>query len=189
MTMTIKKASRTGVKPLIGFYSESGCGKTMSGLLLARGLVGPSGKIVMIDTESGRGSLYADVIEGGYDVLEFASRLAQNDTLKQSRPSKTLGRKLECLIQDLTSGKDLGGSSTWLHSARPRAVSPDCTTGASRRLNTRSSCLSFCNRRCRGSFAFGPSSRRAKARMPKAERRLLKTSILPQFRRKISSLR
>lgn len=67
----IKPATRQSIKPLIGFYSESGCGKTMSSLLLARGLVGPSGKIVLVDSESGRGSLYADVIPGGYDVLEL----------------------------------------------------------------------------------------------------------------------
>lgn len=68
---TIKPATRQGVKPLIGIYSESGCGKTYSSLLLARGMVGPSGKIVLVDTESGRGSLYADVLPGGYDVLEL----------------------------------------------------------------------------------------------------------------------
>jgi hypothetical protein len=69
--MEIKKATRQGVKPLIGFYGESGSGKTMTALLLARGFVGDAGKIVLIDTESGRGSLYADVIPGGYDVLEL----------------------------------------------------------------------------------------------------------------------
>lgn len=67
----IKPATRKGVKPLIGLYSESGCGKTYSALLLARGFAGPSGKITMIDSESGRGSIYADVIHGGYDVLEL----------------------------------------------------------------------------------------------------------------------
>ena len=71
MNFEIKPATRTGIKPLIGIYSESGCGKTMSSLLLARGLVGPSAKIVMLDTESGRGSLYADVIPGGYEVMEM----------------------------------------------------------------------------------------------------------------------
>lgn len=70
--MQIKPATRTGVRPLIGLYSESGCGKTYSSLLLARGFVGPKGRVVMIDTESGRGSLYADVpVFGGYDVLEL----------------------------------------------------------------------------------------------------------------------
>lgn len=67
----IKRATRQGVVPLIGLYAESGCGKSMSALLLARGLVGPNGKIGMVDSESGRGSLYADVIEGGYDVLNL----------------------------------------------------------------------------------------------------------------------
>jgi len=68
---TIHKATRTGVKPLIGIYGESGTGKTYSALLLARGLAGPKGKIVFIDTESGRGSLYADVLEGGYEVIDL----------------------------------------------------------------------------------------------------------------------
>lgn len=67
-----KPATRQGVKPLIGLIAESGCGKTYSALLLARGIAGPKGRIAMIDTESGRGSLYADVIPGGYDVLELA---------------------------------------------------------------------------------------------------------------------
>lgn len=72
MTVRFKPATRSDSKPLIGLYGESGTGKTMSALLLARGLVGPSGRIAMIDTESGRGSLYADVIPGGYDVSELS---------------------------------------------------------------------------------------------------------------------
>lgn len=67
----IKRATRVGVTPLIGLYSESGCGKTYSSLLLARGIVGPNGKIVMVDSESGRGSLYADILPGGYDTLQI----------------------------------------------------------------------------------------------------------------------
>lgn len=43
----------------------------MSALLLARGLAGQAGKVVLIDSESGRGSLYADVIPGGYETLEL----------------------------------------------------------------------------------------------------------------------
>ena len=72
MSFEIKRATRVGVRPLICLYAESGCGKTMSALLLARGFVGPQGRIVMADSESGRGSLYADVIEGGYDVLDLS---------------------------------------------------------------------------------------------------------------------
>lgn len=70
-TFQIKPATRQGVIPWIDLYSESGCGKTYSSLLLARGIVGPKGKIAMLDSESGRGSLYADVIPGGYDVANI----------------------------------------------------------------------------------------------------------------------
>ncbi len=67
----IKQATRQGIIPLISVHSESGCGKSMSSLLLARGFVGPAGKIGMLDTENRRGSLYADVIPGGYNVLDL----------------------------------------------------------------------------------------------------------------------
>jgi hypothetical protein len=72
-TFDIRPANRKAIKPLIAMYSESGCGKTYSSLLLARGFVGPAGKIAMIDTESGRGELYADVLPGGYDVLPLVA--------------------------------------------------------------------------------------------------------------------
>lgn len=70
--MELRKATRKGVRPLIGVFAESGCGKTYTALMLARGFVGPTGRIGMIDTESGRGELYADVVTGGYDVLPLS---------------------------------------------------------------------------------------------------------------------
>jgi len=72
---TFRPAERTQAKPLIGIYAESGCGKTFSSLLLARGFVGASGRIGMIETEAGRGEAYSDKREypeiGGYDVLSL----------------------------------------------------------------------------------------------------------------------
>jgi hypothetical protein len=53
--MSFRPASRAEAKPLIGLYAKSGHGKTWSALLLARGFVGPGGKIGMIETEGGRG--------------------------------------------------------------------------------------------------------------------------------------
>jgi hypothetical protein len=69
MSFQIKPATRVGINPLIVAYSESGCGKTYSALLLARGMAGPSGKIVVADSESGRASLYADVLPGGFETF------------------------------------------------------------------------------------------------------------------------
>lgn len=73
MSFQIKTASRVGVNPLVVLYSESGCGKTYSALLLARGMAGPSGKIVVADSESGRASLYADVLAGGFETFDLGA--------------------------------------------------------------------------------------------------------------------
>ena len=73
--ITIREASPKWAKPLIGLYAQSGAGKTYTALLLARGFVGPAGKIVMIETESGRGEAYSDPAEypeiGGYSVISL----------------------------------------------------------------------------------------------------------------------
>ena len=73
--LAIRPAQRSSAKPLIGFYSESGGGKTFGALVVARGFVGPSGKIVMIETEGGRGESYADPAEypeiAGYEVISL----------------------------------------------------------------------------------------------------------------------
>lgn len=73
MSYVIRPAERSQAKPLIGLFSESGCGKTLSGLLLARGFVGPNGKVVMIETEAGRGEAYVDDprVPGGFDVCSM----------------------------------------------------------------------------------------------------------------------
>ena len=55
------------------FYGLSGSGKTLSSLLIARGYVGPAGKIALIDTESSRGALYSDVVSGGYNTADLSS--------------------------------------------------------------------------------------------------------------------
>lgn len=58
-----KKAERTKTYLKIALVGVSGCGKTYSALLLAKGL---GGKIAMIDTENGSGSLYSNLCE--YDI-------------------------------------------------------------------------------------------------------------------------
>lgn len=108
MTDGFRDAERKSAKPLIGLFSESGCGKTMSALLVARGYVGPSGSIGMIETESGRGEAYADKREypeiAGYRVLPMRddfSPKAYSTALKKAEDAK-----LDALIID-------SGSHEW----------------------------------------------------------------------------
>jgi hypothetical protein len=72
MAIQIKKAAKQQKKLRLAFDGPSGSGKTMSSLRVARGLVGPEGRIIVIDTERSSASLYADDIAGGYDVAELA---------------------------------------------------------------------------------------------------------------------
>ena len=65
-----KKATREKVFLKLAITGPSGSGKTYSALRLARGLVGPSGKIALIDTENRSASLYADRFD--FDSLEIA---------------------------------------------------------------------------------------------------------------------
>lgn len=74
--LTIRPARRGEAKPLIGFYDKSGNGKTLSALFLARGFVGRAGKIVMAESESGRGEAHMDTVigasyVGGFDVVSL----------------------------------------------------------------------------------------------------------------------
>lgn len=68
--VTFAPAVRKGSHVIIGMYGDSGSGKTYSAILLGRGLVGPKGRLAMLDTETGRGLIYAKVA-GGYDYAEL----------------------------------------------------------------------------------------------------------------------
>lgn len=93
MNTAFRPATRSEAKPMIGIYAESGNGKTWSALLLARGFVGPNGKIGMIETEGGRGE--ANVgrepvgqylvrpIRGNFSPIEYGKAItdAENEKL------------------------------------------------------------------------------------------------------------
>ena len=94
-------AQRTNSKLLIGLYGQSGAGKTFSALLMGRGLVGPKGRILMIDTESGRGELYADIIGGGYEVMQLRPPFTSKRYIAALEMAEA--EKADCLIIDSAS--------------------------------------------------------------------------------------
>ena len=60
MPFKFREAVRKESALLIGISGPSGSGKTLSAIRMARGIVGDSGKIALIDTENGRALNYAD---------------------------------------------------------------------------------------------------------------------------------
>lgn len=74
MTFEVRTAERQGARLLIQLSGVSGSGKTYTALHLALGLAGGDGqKVVLIDTENRRGSLYADCLPDGkrFKVIDF----------------------------------------------------------------------------------------------------------------------
>lgn len=70
MALEIRKAEKRRQKLRLALFGVSGAGKTMSALRIARGLVGPSGRICVIDSENASSELYADRFQ--FDVLPLS---------------------------------------------------------------------------------------------------------------------
>ena len=69
MALQIRKAERKQAKARVAFVGPSGTGKTYSSILFARGLAGPNGRILMVDTEHHSGELYSHLTD--YDYAEI----------------------------------------------------------------------------------------------------------------------
>lgn len=72
MSFQVRKAERQGARLLIQLSGVSGSGKTYSALQLAYGLAGgDASKVVLIDTENRRGSLYANALPQPFNIIDF----------------------------------------------------------------------------------------------------------------------
>lgn len=120
MNSAFRPATRSEAKPLIGLYSESGCGKTWSALLLARGFVGRAGKIGMIETEGGRGEAYV----GRQPVGDYLVRPIRGEFSPQEYGraiSEAENEKLGALIIDSASHEWEGAGGVLAMAAKNQA--------------------------------------------------------------------
>ena len=97
----IKKATRKATPALIALWGPSGSGKTYSALELARGLVGPEGKIGIIDTENCRAEFYADRV-GGWYHLDLQPPFTADKYVKAIEKFQSAGG-FDCVIVDSMS--------------------------------------------------------------------------------------
>lgn len=114
MTYTFRPAVRENAPLLIGVSGGTGSGKTYSALRLARGLVGPEGTVVMIDTERGRGTHYAD--EFGYLYAQLEPPFTPARYIEAMRAAEKAGA--DCIIVDSSSHEweGTGGLLEWASS-------------------------------------------------------------------------
>lgn len=97
--MQLRTATRKKAKIRLGLTSVSGGGKTLSALLIAKGLCGDWTKVAIIDTENGSADLYSHL--GPYNVLQLAPPFEPEKYIKAIRACESAG--MEVIIVDSIS--------------------------------------------------------------------------------------
>lgn len=95
----IRKAERTQTKLRIGLSAPSGAGKTYSALLMASGIASSWDKILLIDTESGRGDFYSDL--GEYNIITLKAPFSPERYVEAIQAAESAG--MEVIIVDSIS--------------------------------------------------------------------------------------
>lgn len=97
---SFRPAIRQGTPAQISLWGPTSAGKTKSALLLARGIVGSSGKIGVLDTENGRATNYDDLV-GGWLHCDLQPPFTPARYLEKVLEAEREG--INCLIIDSTS--------------------------------------------------------------------------------------
>jgi len=136
MALEFRKAVRKSVPMLMSISSVSGGGKTYSALLVAAGIAGPKGRVGMIDTENGRGAMYADspgimkALPNGYDIVALDPPFTPARYLECIEVAEKSGHSV-CVIDsathewegiggccDIAETQKLGGMPNWAKAKR-----------------------------------------------------------------------
>ena len=114
MTFEIRKAQRQGARLLIQLSGVSGSGKTYTALQLAYGLAGnDADKVVMIDTENRRGSLYADSLPQPFNIIDFYAPFSPARYIQAIEAACAAGA--EVIVIDSTSHEwESEGGCEWI---------------------------------------------------------------------------
>lgn len=105
--VTFTRAQRKGAHVIITLYGESGSGKTLSAIMLARGLVGPEGKLAVLDTEAGRALIYANVT--AFDHAELTPPFSPDRYCLAIKDAESAGYQALVIDQASSAWEGLGG--------------------------------------------------------------------------------
>lgn len=116
MTFEITVAKRQGARLLIQLSGVSGSGKTYTALQLAYGLAGNDGdKIIGIDTENRRMSLYADALPNGarFRTLDFYAPFSPKRYIEAIQAACNAGAEV-IVIDSVTHEWESEGGCEWI---------------------------------------------------------------------------
>ncbi len=111
-----QKAQRSSSKLRLALTGPAGSGKTFSSLQIAKGL---GGRIAMIDTERGSGSLYANIVD--YDVLKLDPPFEPRKYIEGIKAAEEAGYNV-LIIDSLSHAWAGEGGILTLHDRTAKAV-------------------------------------------------------------------
>ena len=114
MTFEVRKAQRQGARLLIQLSGVSGSGKTYTALQLAYGLAGQNAdKVVMIDTENRRGSLYAESLPQPFNIIDFYAPFSPARYIEAISAAVNAGAEV-IVIDSVTHEWESEGGCEWI---------------------------------------------------------------------------
>lgn len=114
MSFQVRKAERQGARLLIQLSGVSGSGKTYSALQLAYGLAGgDASKIVLIDTENRRGSLYANALPEPFNIIDFYAPFSPTRYIEAIEAACKAGAEV-IVIDSVTHEWESEGGCEWI---------------------------------------------------------------------------
>lgn len=114
MTFEIRKAQRQGARLLIQLSGVSGSGKTYTALQIAYGLAGLNAdKVVLIDTENRRGSLYADSLPQPFNIIDFYAPFSPARYIQAIEAACNSGAEV-IVIDSVTHEWESEGGCEWI---------------------------------------------------------------------------
>lgn len=113
-SFTVRPAQRQGARLLIQLSGVSGSGKTYSALQLAYGLAGgDASKVVMIDTENRRGSLYANALPAPFGIIDFYAPFSPERYIEAIDAAVAAGAEV-IVIDSVTHEWESEGGCEWI---------------------------------------------------------------------------
>lgn len=110
MSYHIRPALGTNAKPIIALYGLPASGKTKTALLIAKGFIDDMSKVVMIETERGRGEAYAkDAQVGGYLVRPIVDDFSPKQYGDAIQDAEKAGAKVLIIDSASHEWEGLGG--------------------------------------------------------------------------------
>lgn len=114
MSFEVRKAQRQGARLLIQLSGVSGSGKTFTALQLAYGLAGQdANKVVMIDTENRRGSLYANALPQPFNIIDFYAPFSPARYIEAISAAVNAGAEV-IVIDSVTHEWESEGGCEWI---------------------------------------------------------------------------